>query len=340
MAESDVTAWIRRSLTKEVVLAFLLGVLVGLVVLGWGLWPVRWTDADPADLREIHKASYLQTIADSYALTADAEAAHARLEALMVPGEDDSSLAAQLQTLVKARLDAGRADEALRLQGLASAVILPPIPTPAPTDAQPATTTSSGLQRAIGTAFFLILLGAGVLLLLTQLQKREAIRRRRVPSTAGPLGATEEAEPGVATAPSERSLGQFETAYAIGDPEYDVSTSVHSPSGEFIGEYGVSALEEVLLEAGGISGFEVWLFDKDDVRTETKVLLSELAFADAAFREKVAHKGELLRAQPGQVLSLETANLHLDATITDLEYADDAKAAFAKLTAKLEVSAS
>ena len=340
MAESDVTAWIRRSLTKEVVLAFLLGILVGLVVLGWGLWPVGWTDADPTDLREIHKASYLQTIADSYALTADAEAARTRLEALVVPGEDDSSVAAQLQTLVKARLDAGRADEALRLQGLASALSLPPSSTPAPSEDEP-TTTGTGLQRAIGTAFFLLLLGAGVLLLLTQLQKREAIRRRRLPSATGPLDAAEEAAVGVVTAPSEQSLGQFETAYTIGDSEYDVSTSVHSPGGEFIGEYGVSALEEVLLEeAEGISGFEVWLFDKDDVRTETKVLLSGQAFDDAAFREKVAHKGELLRAQAGQVLSLDTANLHLDATITDLEYVDDAQAAFANLTAKLEVSAS
>ena len=30
--------------------AFILGLIIGLVVLGWWLWPVQWTDATPGQL--------------------------------------------------------------------------------------------------------------------------------------------------------------------------------------------------------------------------------------------------------------------------------------------------
>jgi len=130
MAESDVTTWIRKNVTQKIVFAFVLGVIVGLVVLGWWLWPVKWTNADPADLRASHREGYLQMIADSYAMTGNSEVARARLQSLGVPEED---LSAMLDTAIKDRLEAGRPDEALRLQGLSSAVILPPPPTPEPT---------------------------------------------------------------------------------------------------------------------------------------------------------------------------------------------------------------
>ncbi len=338
MAESDWTSWIRKNVTREVVFAFLLGVIVGLFVLGWWLWPVGWTDADPADLRQRHKEDYLQMIADSYALTGDVEAAHARLELLKTPGEDDTDLAAKLDAAMQARIEAGKADQAFRLQGLVSAVILPPPPTAEPTAAQPAATTGGGTLRVLGIAFFLLLLGAGILLLLSRMQKQESLRRRRRPSTAGPFAVgTEE----LAGAPAEGSLGHFETTFNLGDEGYDVSTSIQSPTGEFIGECGVSAVEDLAVgEVGSVSAFEIWLFDKDDVRTETAVLLSETAAADGTVRERLAPKGELLEAEQGQVITLETANLRLHATIAELAYETDARAAFATLTTKLEVFAS
>ena len=337
MAESDVTTWIRKNVTKEVVFAFVLGVIVGLVVLGWWLWPVKWTNADPADLRASHREGYLQMIADSYAVTGNFEAARARLQSLGVPEED---LSAMLDTAIKDRLEAGRPDEALRLQGLSSAVILPPPPTPEPTAVQPTGTTGSQALRIAGIAFFLLLLGAGVVLLLTQLQKRETRRRKRLPSTERPLARGAKIEPGFAAPlPPESALGHFETTYFLGDQGYDVSTSVEASTGEFLGECGISALQEV--SVGGldkVTAFEVWLFDKDDVHTETRVLLSEQAFADEALREKLANKGELVQAEQGQVVTLETANLRLDTMIAELEYESDAHSAFAKLATRLEIS--
>ena len=34
-------------------IAFLVGLAVGLIVLGWWLWPVQWTDAKPASLSNV-----------------------------------------------------------------------------------------------------------------------------------------------------------------------------------------------------------------------------------------------------------------------------------------------
>jgi hypothetical protein len=338
MAETGIATWIRKNLTREVVVAFLLGAVVGLVVLGWWLWPVEWTNADPNDLRDSHQASYFQTIADSYALTGDADLARARLESLRAPSETDSELAGKVNELVRARLDTGRAGEALRLQGLASAILESPPETPQPREDQPTSPTSNRLVRAVGIVFFLGLLAAGVLLLLSQMQKREAVRRRRAGLHVAPVEDAEESQPSVVAPPVEGTLAHFVSTYGLGDEGYDVSSSVHSVDGEFIGEFGISALEDLpMAEPGRVAAFEVWLFDKDDVRTETKLILSDLAFGDNSFRDRLVGKGEIVQAEPGEVITLETANLHLDATVTELAYESAAKSAFSRLTTRLEV---
>ena len=46
---------IRQLVGKPLVAAaigFLIGLIIGLPVLGWGLFPVTWTDAAPQDLRQ------------------------------------------------------------------------------------------------------------------------------------------------------------------------------------------------------------------------------------------------------------------------------------------------
>ncbi|MBC7261771.1 MAG: hypothetical protein H5T63_07125, partial [Chloroflexi bacterium] len=107
MADKDVSTWIRKKITTEVIIAFVLGLVIGLVVLGWWLWPVKWTNADPSDLRPSHKETYLQMIAESYALTGNTEVARSRLEALKGPGQDDADLSAMLSDLIQAQVRAG-----------------------------------------------------------------------------------------------------------------------------------------------------------------------------------------------------------------------------------------
>ena len=59
--------------------SFVVGLIIGLVVLGWWLWPVQWTDAGPSDLRPEFQEIYLRMAIDSYTLNPDDAAAQQRI---------------------------------------------------------------------------------------------------------------------------------------------------------------------------------------------------------------------------------------------------------------------
>ncbi len=65
---------------------------------------------------------------------------------------------------------------------------------------------------------------------------------------------------------------------------------------------------------------EIWLFDKNDIKTATKVLMSQHAFNDPEIRARLERKGELVVVEPQAQVLLETATLQLLATVVDLEY--------------------
>ena len=65
---------------------------------------------------------------------------------------------------------------------------------------------------------------------------------------------------------------------------------------------------------------EIWLFDKSDIRTITKVLMSPFAFHDPELREQLATKGEAVLVEPGGAVTLETAALLVHAVIADVAY--------------------
>lgn len=66
-------------------LGLALGLAAGLLM-AWVVWPVQYTETDPADLMTERKALWADLVADGYALTGDLDAARARLNAL---GTDD-----------------------------------------------------------------------------------------------------------------------------------------------------------------------------------------------------------------------------------------------------------
>jgi hypothetical protein len=100
----------------------------------------------------------------------------------------------------------------------------------------------------------------------------------------------------------------------------------------------VSALEKEAGMPGKFNAFDIWLFDKLDSRTETKALLSPRAFADETLRAKLADRREFIQAEKGKTVTLETENLNLYATITDVEYeAGSESGIFARLATRLEI---
>jgi hypothetical protein len=137
------------------------------------------------------------------------------------------------------------------------------------------------------------------------------------------------------------SLGHFVTSYALGNDHYDESFSIETPTGEFLGECGVG-ISETIGEStpDHVTAFEVWLFDKNDIRTVTKVLMSEYAYNDTELRDRLAPKGEAVLAQVNTPLVLETATLRVTATATEALYAQDEgqlppNSAFDRLTVEL-----
>lgn len=120
------------------------------------------------------------------------------------------------------------------------------------------------------------------------------------------------------------ALGLFEAEYILGDDDFDASFTIESPDGEFLGECGVGLTDVLDVESGvqRADAFEVWLFDKGDIRTVTKVLVSEQAYRDEARSARLAAKGDLVIAQPGLEVTLETLSLRVTVTLRDCEFAE------------------
>ncbi len=91
--------WVRIALPA---LALVAGLLVGMVVIGWWLWPVQWTDALAVDLAPVDKEKYLDVVAESYTIKRDLGAAQEQL-ATFAP-EEQPALLADIQTRVARRL--------------------------------------------------------------------------------------------------------------------------------------------------------------------------------------------------------------------------------------------
>jgi hypothetical protein len=96
--------------------AFLIGLLVGWLVIGWAVWPVTWKNTLPQDLRPAERDAYLTMVAESLAASGDTAMAQERLSSW-----PNDVLTADLQRLQVrlAREDAVQAEE---VQALASAL--------------------------------------------------------------------------------------------------------------------------------------------------------------------------------------------------------------------------
>ncbi len=330
----------RRHVFGVLVAAFLVGSAFGLVILGWWVWPVQWTNATPADLDTAWQHVYLAMAAESYALTGDAVAARDRVAGLSGPAVTPAQVAMELQEMVQERTAANDAPGAARLQALATALGSPATPGTAPVTPREAQPLLSRLLRVCGLVILVLVILAGLLLLVYFLQSRTA------PSSEAPAFADEDEDdeeelrafvpPPAATVPAATrgpavaapalvpeptAVGPFVATYNLGDVDFDMSFGIESGAGDFLGECGLGMAETV---GGGdvqrVTAFEVWLFDKTDIRTVSVVLASAHAHADAALRTKLASRGEVVLAQPGATFSVKTSSLKLEGRVLDMAY--------------------
>jgi hypothetical protein len=109
---------------------------------------------------------------------------------------------------------------------------------------------------------------------------------------------------------------------------FDESFSIETPDGAFLGECGVGIAETLGQDAPKrVAAFEVWLFDKSDIRTVTKVLMSDFAYNNESLRSKLLPRGEkepreAVLATPGATFTLETSSLVVAARILEMAYGD------------------
>ena len=316
-----------KNLLQNVRTVLILGVVLGLIlglIIGWGIWPVEFTDATPEVLRTDLQEDYLRMAMESFSRTGDQQTALTRWNAL---GTAAQPTLQRLQPSVEPTL----------FQQFAAAVQAPVLPGATPTTP---TDAGSGMSTwvILGSLLVLVLVGAGTLYLLRLFRKNSG--------TVTPVMQGNEISRQVEKTDFQ-SLGlaqpitQTMTTYVLGDDLYDESFSIDTGGGEFLGEYGVGVSETIGVgEPKKVAALEIWLFDKNDIKTATKVLMTEHAYNDPNIRARLEPKGELVVVKPQEQVLLETATLQLLATVVDMEYGTGAmpqRSHFERITLELAV---
>lgn len=331
--------------------AFIAGLIIGLVVLGWGLFPVEYTGADPSGLFPEYQANVVRNAAELYAFDNNQEKLRNTLS-----GWGGDAVACELAQNSLDPADQQRLVAAATIvngTGCGSLVGAGTAAVPGATAAVPGTTADEGSSNLLP----LLLLGMLLLLLLLAIfyvwnRRREIMEGATdeggvtysgvgpggvapggvapSPKSGRPSARPSIADVGVGAAeavaePAAIPIARFRTAYTRGNDTYDDSFSIENATGDFLGECGVGISETLGASTPkNITAFEVWLFDKNDIRTITKVIMSDHAFFDEALKAKLAPKGEPVLARKNETIVLETATLIINAEVTELDYGDSA----------------
>jgi hypothetical protein len=324
-----------ETLKKPAVVA-VIGAVFGLVIgliWAWMIQPVVWKDVPPAQMGTTFQEDYLRMAVDSYFVHPDNTLALQRFHALGTAGPT---------TLESVKKNPGNLDSKAIL-AFANLVQTPSAgATPTATSGQthPKTNSFTSIAIILGAVVLFALVGYGIL--------RYLIPFFRNTRGAEPNAATRARD---ITSQTERTdyesigqeppISQFVTTYVLGDDLFDDSFSIDSPSGEFLGECGIGISETIGVgDPKKVQAFEVWLFDKNDIQTVTKVLMSAHAFNDVATFQRLQAKGEPFMVERDKQVVLETAALQLVATVSDAEYGQGAlpeQSYFDRLTLEIAV---
>ncbi len=291
----------------SVVVGFLLGVFWG-----WVVQPVEWVDATPSFLRADLQEDYLRMTIESFQVNNDQDLA---LQRWSVLGPTANQQLLNIQNN-PGGMEIGAILAFSQLVEATGGFSPDEAPPPATTGGSPWTGALIGgsivlVVTVIGAAFFYLFRNMRPGVATPAMQARE-LSRQAERTDFEALG-------------QEPPIAQYVTSYVLGDDLFDDSFSIDSPSGEFLGECGVSISEPIGVgEPKKVTAFEVWIFDKNDIQTVTKVLMSAHAFNDLNMRQRLAAKGEPVLMEPQKQVILETATLQMVATLTDMEYGEGA----------------
>jgi hypothetical protein len=124
--------------------------------------------------------------------------------------------------------------------------------------------------------------------------------------------------------PAQPASGGFVANYAQGDDMFDQDFAISGAKGELNGECGVSIADRLGADSPArVDALSVWVFDKADFKSVTKILATDHAMNTPAIRAKLAQKGEVIRATDNLTFDIITSRLHVVAHITDVLLNDD-----------------
>jgi len=295
------------------VVALVVGFFVGLMW-GWVVQPVEWVDASPELLNANFQREYLRMTIDSFLVNSDTTLALQRWQNLGVNANQRmNEISADPRSQNKAAIDG--------FAQLMNAAVPADVANPASVEGEAAT---GGMFPTL--RYILIFVGIVAVAAVGFFAIRVL---RPLSSKGGTPSAVQQSmqhsqntektnyeDMGLAT-----PITQAMTTYIIGDDLYDESFSIESQAGEFMGEFGVGISDTIGVgDPKKVTALEIWLFDKNDIKTATKVLMSEHAFKNPEIVQRLEAKGELVMVKPHEPVKLETETLQLLVTAADLEY--------------------
>lgn len=321
-------------LLKRPLVVAILGGILGLIVgipLGWAT--VKVVNTTPAVMRPDLQQDYLRMAIESFQVDRDPNLAVQRWDAL---GSAAAPLFVQIQQNPQ-----GINPAVIAAYGQVIQTVKAPSGGTTPTSSSPG--GLGGGTIILIALVFLVLVGGAIGWVFLRRLLRNPAPAEITPS----MQATEINKEAAKNKTNYESLGvappitQNMTTYVLGDDLYDESFSIDTPSGDFLGEYGVGVSETIGVgDPKKVTALEIWLFDKNDIKTATKVLMSAHAFGDAAIRSRLEAKGELIQVEPQKQVMLETETLQLLATVVDLQYGDSTmpeKSYFERATLELAI---
>lgn len=303
--------FIERQPNLSAAIALALGIVIGLIF-GWGIWPVEWTDAGPQHLAQEDRDKFLLAIAERYSLDGN-NADKVRNALAAWPDADAAAAICELRNRSQDPAEQQRLEAIALIESNGQDCLT--ILSAAPEEAD----DGGGLGPLLLFALLLLILVGAILFV---------IQRRRAMLEESEMYAAGTSLPEQSPLSSDESMGaiplaRFQSTYTYGRDTYDDSFSIENVNGDFLGECGVGISESIGTETPkNVTAFEVWLFDKNDIRTVTKVIMSDHAYFDEALKAKLAPKGEPVLASEGEVIVLETASLIINAEIKSMTYGE------------------
>jgi len=301
----DITKLERNKLILSGLFGLLAGLTIGLIY-GYVINPVEWVDAPMELARNDLKEDYMRMAIDSYKLYMDPAQAYNRWQELGDSAPD-----------ILSKISASPGTQGMEAINSYKKAVLPLEAGPAGITCDECTTDSNNnlcVFLWLGTVTFV-----GALGIFLYYRTQEPNLRRAVPRAPKTNGKPyEEVKPFI-TDDSNPPLVHSMTTYVLGDDLFDESFSIDTPEGEFLGECGIGIVNT--LGEGSpkrINAFDIWLFDKNEINTQSTVLMSDQAYGDDVLRTQLESKGTPMMAEIGSEISMETTHLQMRVRIVDM----------------------